>query len=319
MSVWGYFNLDEICFEFSGGNSEQQNYLKSFYQSLQDTSYNKQKIKIEMTSQIIDTHTSDSLIPVLDEQYYIGEDQSTFIQYSPKKWIIVTSGNNYINVTTFNDWKLTKDILNQALRDAIYRVCVMKNMSVAHSACVVCPWGTVLLFGASGVGKSTLAIALGNFGYDIITDDKCVITENRTMTSLGFPITFRAGTSNLIPKLKKYETNVPNIVFTNNTLRYRYKIAINYNELVGKDRRYTQQSDYYIVFLKRSDKENAKWIYKNESEYKTLLSEYNEEIKSLNPIRLLSNAKNVYEFLLPHSINLEYRSTLDVFRAGPRG
>lgn len=59
-----------------------------------------------------------------------------------------------------------------------------------HGSAIKIAQGAVLFVGASGIGKSTLAAALGQRGYPFITDDICIITTDQAGRSCvvpGFP------------------------------------------------------------------------------------------------------------------------------------
>jgi GTPase SAR1 family protein len=57
---------------------------------------------------------------------------------------------------------------------------------VLHGSAVHLPWGILCVCGASGVGKSTLAVALSRHGYEIVADDDILLCEE-------------AGTQRLLP------------------------------------------------------------------------------------------------------------------------
>ena len=64
-----------------------------------------------------------------------------------------------------------------------YRCC---GREVLHGSAVHLPWGILCICGASGVGKSTLAVALSRHGYEIVADDDILLCEE-------------AGTQRLLP------------------------------------------------------------------------------------------------------------------------
>ena len=51
---------------------------------------------------------------------------------------------------------------------------------IVHGSAVRTPWGGVLLVGASGVGKSTLAVALAQSGWKLLSDDYVRVQLRRT-------------------------------------------------------------------------------------------------------------------------------------------
>ena len=57
---------------------------------------------------------------------------------------------------------------------------------VLHGSAVHLPWGILCICGASGVGKSTLAVALSRHGYEIVADDDILLCKE-------------AGTQRLLP------------------------------------------------------------------------------------------------------------------------
>jgi hypothetical protein len=48
---------------------------------------------------------------------------------------------------------------------------------VLHGSAIHLPWGILCMCGASGVGKSTLAVALSQHGYEILADDDILVCE----------------------------------------------------------------------------------------------------------------------------------------------
>ena len=73
-----------------------------------------------------------------------------------------------------------------------------------HAACVAWEGAGVLLFGESGVGKSTLTYACARRGWTYISDDAASVVSDSGRTLIGEPhhLRFRADAPDIFPELR---------------------------------------------------------------------------------------------------------------------
>ncbi len=84
-------------------------------------------------------------------------------------------------------------------------VAASAGATVLHCACVAWKGSGVLLAGGSRSGKSTLAVALAQTGFDFVSDDRTVIStkESRQLAwNLGTHLKLRAEAADLFPALR---------------------------------------------------------------------------------------------------------------------
>ena len=126
-------------------------------------------------------------------------------------WCIRTNGDS-VDVALFRGGELAHwDLLNQALFSALTHCLVRVGVLSLHAASVVATdiGGTrvFLLVGESMAGKSTMSLAMAHAGAGVLVgDDKTLVdVAESAVFSMGEPITFRAGTSDLIPELAQFD------------------------------------------------------------------------------------------------------------------
>ena len=86
----------------------------------------------------------------------------------------------------------------------IYVLLELNYLTSVHGACVAWDGAGVMLYGASGVGKSTLSYACARRGWTYISDDSSSILWDGGRTVLGEPhhFRFRAEAPDLFPELR---------------------------------------------------------------------------------------------------------------------
>jgi hypothetical protein len=85
------------------------------------------------------------------------------------------------------------------------------GVSPLHAACVIGCGGGVLLAGQSGVGKSTLAIAMAKRGYDLLSDDWTYLSasgDEITAWGLPVPVKLLPDASRIFPELLRYRAEI---------------------------------------------------------------------------------------------------------------
>jgi hypothetical protein len=124
--------------------------------------------------------------------------------------------------------------------DALY-------VSTIHAACVVLNGRGVLLCGDSGAGKSSLAYACAQEGWDYMCDDACsLLRDRKDRTVIGNPysLRLRPDAGRLFPEFKqRLASSRPNG-------KVSFEIATS-NELPIK--LVTECQAHFIVFLERED------------------------------------------------------------------
>ena len=86
----------------------------------------------------------------------------------------------------------------------IYMLLELNYITSLHAACVAREGAGVLLYGESGVGKSTLTYACARRGWTYISDDACSVVRDGGRTVIGEPhhFRFRAEAPDLFPELR---------------------------------------------------------------------------------------------------------------------
>ena len=86
----------------------------------------------------------------------------------------------------------------------IYMLLELNYIVSLHAACVAWDGAGVLLFGESGVGKSTLTYACARRGWTYISDDAASVVGDGGRTVIGEPhhLRFRADAPDLFPELR---------------------------------------------------------------------------------------------------------------------
>jgi len=86
----------------------------------------------------------------------------------------------------------------------IYVLLELNYFSSLHAACVAWKGAAVLLYGASGVGKSTLSYCCARRGWTYISDDASAVVWEGGRTVIGQPhcFRFRAEAPDLFPELR---------------------------------------------------------------------------------------------------------------------
>ncbi|HLY16615.1 MAG TPA: hypothetical protein VKR61_05295 [Bryobacteraceae bacterium] len=87
----------------------------------------------------------------------------------------------------------------------------MNYFTAQHAACVALDGAGVLLYGESGVGKSTLSYACARRGWTYISDDASTVVDDDELTVVGEPHRFRlrAEALELFPELRGLTVGYP--------------------------------------------------------------------------------------------------------------
>ncbi len=119
------------------------------------------------------------------------------------------------------------------------------QVSPVHAACLVHRGRGVLLAGPSGVGKSTLAIAMAKRGYELLSDDWTYLSATDEIAAWGIPVPVKLlpDASHLFPELLMYRAERS----LNNELAYE----VMPDECFGVSRRF-HCSVASVVLLERS-------------------------------------------------------------------
>jgi hypothetical protein len=90
------------------------------------------------------------------------------------------------------------------LEALVYTLIELNYLTSLHAACVAREGDGVLLFGESGVGKSTLSYACARRGWTYVSDDSSSVLRDDGRTIIGEPqhFRFRAEAPELFPELR---------------------------------------------------------------------------------------------------------------------
>ena len=327
-SVWGVLDFFNVKYLFVGGSEDIQKYFKEFYLSINKvrTDHIAKTVYVrfiehdsDLTCEIVEDDTTELLPDLL----FLSLRNEKIVCFCKDSWIIEEK-EDLIEVRTngrvFHFW----DVLNQCLRDVITRNARKYGVIGLHAACLQLAWGNVMLFGLSGSGKSTLSIGVGlHESNKLLSDDRvmfCYNEEHCYLTSFGFPITFRAGTSKICPELRKYEENVPAIAFSDKDINYKYKVRVDYEDLFGYKRIYYLLDKLKYVFLQRDDSSVAHFEKMSDEELKSQIIDYWEqgEIVCNDVELLLSKIKgDSFKFIYPFGGEQAFRDNVHLLSNGP--
>ena len=98
-------------------------------------------------------------------------------------------------------------LFNQCLKYALCLAGLHWGVVSLHAAVVRLRWGVAAIIGQSMAGKSTLAISAALRGATLLTDDRVFLDSNmpHCTYSLGEPVTFRPGSSDLLPAWLEFD------------------------------------------------------------------------------------------------------------------
>lgn len=327
-SVWGVLDFFNVKYLFIGGNKNIQKYFKDFYSSLNKVknSHTPKYVYVKFTDldiglnyEIIEENTKELISNLL----YLSIKNEKIVCFCKDSWIIEEK-ENMIEVRTNGKMFCFWDVLNQCLRDVITRNAKNYGVISLHAACLQLSWGNALLFGLSGSGKSTLAIGTGlHTSNRLLSDDRvmfCYKEELSYLTTFGFPITFRAGTSKICPELRKYENNVPAIAFSDKDINYKYKVGIDYEELFHYKRIYYLLDNLKCIFLQRDDTSVARFEQMSDMDLKNQIIDYWKQGEIVcNEIELLLNKmkRNSFKFIYPFGGEQAFRDNVQLLSNGP--
>ena len=327
-SVWGVLDFCKVKYMFTGGGKDIQEYFKGFYLSI-----NKVKLECvfktiyvrfiehdgDLKYEIVEGETTELLPGIL----FISLKNGKIVCFCKDSWIIEEK-EDLIEVRISGRVLRFLDVLNQCLRDVIIRNARKYDVIGLHAACLKLTWGNVLLFGLSGSGKSTLSIGAGLYESNrLLSDDRvvlCCYEKHSYITSFGFPITFRAGTSKICPELRKYEESVPVIAFSDKEMNYKYKVGVDYYDLFGYKRIYYLLDNLKCVFLQRDDSGVAGFQKMSDEELKSQLIAYWEcgEIVCDDIELLLDKFKNnSFKYLYPFGGGQAFQDNVQILSNGP--
>lgn len=110
-----------------------------------------------------------------------------FLKIDKISHYLVTGGSTItlLPLTTANPF----DVRLYVLGTCFGVLLLQRNILPLHGCAVATPRGGIIICGDSGIGKSTLAAALGQKGYGIISDDVCAIVQkhNRCILYPSYP------------------------------------------------------------------------------------------------------------------------------------
>lgn len=87
------------------------------------------------------------------------------------------------------------------LVDAVQRGVHARGLIAIHSASIATPGGILVIAGASGQGKSTLALGLAHRGFGLLSDELAVIDRDGSVLPYARSVHVRPDTLELIPAL----------------------------------------------------------------------------------------------------------------------
>ena len=327
-SVWGVLDFFNVKYLFVGGSEDIQKYFKEFYLSINKvkTDHIAKTVYVRFVEhdsglkyEIVEGETTE----LLPGNLFISLRNERIVCFCNDSWIIEEK-EDLIEVRTSGRFFHFLDVLNQCLRDVITRNARKYGVIGLHAACLKLTWGNVLLFGLSGSGKSTLSIGVGlHESNRLLSDDRVVLCYNEEhsyITSFGFPITFRAGTSKICSELRKYEESVPAIAFSDKDINYKYKVGIDYRDLFGYKRIYYLLDNLKCVFLQRDDSGVARFKKMSDEELKSRVIDYWERGEIVcNDIELLLNKiKNEsFKYIYPFGGGQAFRDNVQILSNGP--
>ena len=87
------------------------------------------------------------------------------------------------------------------LVDAVQRGLHARGLIAIHSASIATPGGVLVIAGASGQGKSTLALGLAHRGFGLLSDELAIIDRDGSVLPYARSVHVRPATLDLIPAL----------------------------------------------------------------------------------------------------------------------
>ncbi len=111
----------------------------------------------------------------------------------------------WITESTSKDKLYLRDAFTDAL---VYTMLHALHLSAVHAACVSWKGCGLLLCGASGAGKTSLAVACGLRGWTLTCDDASYLVRGlggRTVIGNPYELRFKRDAANLFPQLGRHE------------------------------------------------------------------------------------------------------------------
>lgn len=259
---WATWSVGTKRYVFTGGPPEISEYLLDFFAALIPGPSRSAGRKV-----VFDLAVEGQALPrnrtvVLPGVYEAGQDDESIVLMSPGCWLVrVLADRVYVELSR-EGWRHHWDVLNQALTHALVINSSTWNILSIHASCIEAPWGVLLLCGSSSVGKSTLALGAAAAGASLICDDRVFISLEPPVQlgTLGSPVTFRAGTSHLLPALAIYEDSVDQEILAAPSRCHQYKIAVDLEATFGTVRKFSAQAPEAIVLLFRNQQAGqGKW------------------------------------------------------------
>lgn len=328
MEFWGQLNFFNVVYSFCGGDIDIQQYFLSFYQSLN-------KIKHKCNNEVIVDFNNNykvsceevrkSIKIIIEDLLYFYVNNDNLILECVDNWSIIDYGD-HIEVSLNKQDYLHLDVLNQSLRDMISYNALKYDLIFLHAGGLSLPWGNALVFGKSGTGKSTLSIGLGiQSECSLLSDDRTLLYADKNriyLSTFGFPITFRAGTAQICDLLSEYESSVPENVFIEKELNYKYKIAVDYKKTFKNDRIFFLQGNINLVFLNRDDSCSNPSFKKIDdySDFEDIIDDYYNEgeisCNNINDFKKNMKSKG-FIFSYPFGDKYVFENTIQQFILGP--
>lgn len=171
-------------------------------------------------------------------------------------WCVRTNGDS-VDVALFRGGELSHwDLLNQALFSALTHCLARAGVVCLHAASFVArdPDGprVLLLVGESMAGKSTISLAVARAGVGVLVGDDRILVDvaDSAVFSMGQPITFRPGTSDLIPELAQFDDPAFDALDDEQFLRTQ-KVGVDLALAFRAARRLVARGSFEVVLLNR--------------------------------------------------------------------
>jgi len=252
--AWATWSLGRAGFSFHGAPADLRAYLLQFWRALARRSLGRCRSHPVVFRWAESGVSSPKLhFPVLPGTYEVGHEAGEWALVSRGHWGI-RIGEQSIQVELDRaGWRQHWDVLNQALTFALVLSAGSLGAVSLHGACLETAWGTIVLAGPSQAGKSTLALAAAAAGAALVSDDRVFVSVGppALTTTLGAPVTFRAGASQLIPDLAPYERGAPAATQTHARRQAQFKIAVDLERAFARPRRLQSALPRALVLLQR--------------------------------------------------------------------
>jgi hypothetical protein len=322
---WATWSVGTKHYVLTGGPPEIRKYLLKFFSALIVQPPHSASRKVAFGWAVKEHALPRNLLEVLPGVYQVGHDDESAVLTSPGCWTVRIFADE-VNVELNQEgWRHHWDVLNQALTTAFVTNSSTWNIISVHAACIETSWGILLLCGSSGAGKSTLALGTTAAGAILISDDRVFVSLDPPLkiSTLGSPVTFRAGISHILPTLAKYEDSVDQKILADPLRRHQYKIAVDSTQAFGTLRKFSTQAPTAIVLISRDQQAgHGKWGKLTGEE--ALL-----RVRNADPVPIYSSSRDemlyrlieqldIWSFSYAFGDNKHFESTVRRLIGGPR-